>query len=280
MSRYGSVSLRILCAAASVLACRAADHATPNALTAEESHSGWTLLFDGKTMNGWVDPRLKTPPGDAWTLEDGCLKAKASPRITEDLFTKDPFGDFELVFDWRLSAGGNSGVKYRIQEHLFLTPQGQNAKKESFEQSVEQSYRNRVLHRPDRGQDYVIGFEYQIIDGATYNGERISPKQTAGALYDMVAPSKAAALPVGEFNHSRILLVGNHVEHWLNDVKVVDSALDAPEALQGIKMRWGIAPHIYELLAAQPKKECLISLQNHGNDAWFRSIKVRRLTSK
>jgi len=86
-------------------------------LTPDEQKVGWVLLFDGTTMNGWDDPRLKAPAGDAWTTEDGCLKANKHPRITEDLFTKEEFRDFELAFDWRISPRGNSGVKYRIQEH-------------------------------------------------------------------------------------------------------------------------------------------------------------------
>jgi hypothetical protein len=139
---------------------------------------------------------------------------------------------------------------------------------------VEESFRHPVSQRPARGQDYVIGFEYQVIDN---NDVRNSPRQTAGALYDMVAPSTQAARPVGEFNRSRILVRGNHVEHWMNGVKVVDTTLDSPEALHGIKTRWGIAPHVYELLAAQPKKDCPISLQNHGAEAWFRNIKIRRI---
>lgn len=270
MSRCECASIRILFAAASIVAwCAAGDLQAPNTMTAAEARDGWTLLFDGKTMDGWDDPRLKTPPGDAWSIEDGCLKANARPRITEDLFTRNTFGDFELMFDWRISQGGNSGVKYRIQDHRFVAPT-----KGTFEQSVEESFLHPVGQRPARGQDYVIGFEYQVIDNS---GVRNSPKQTAGALYDMVAPSTQAVRPVGEFNHSRILVRGNHAEHWMNGVKVVDTELDSPEALEGIKARWGIAPHVYEMLATQPKKDCPISLQNHGAPAWFRNIKIRRL---
>lgn len=269
----------MLCAVAA-LVCGAADRPAPNTLTADERRDGWTLLFDGTTMNGWDDPRLKTPAGDAWTIEDGCLKAKAHPRITEDLFTKDTFGDFDLVFEWRISPAGNSGVKYRIQDHWFVTPKPPGAGRERFEQSVERSYQDRAGRRLDRGQDYVIGFEYQITDDATNPDATGNRKHTAGALYDMVAPSEQAARPVGEFNWGRILVRGNRVEHWMNGVKIVDSALDSPDALQGIKTRWGAAPHVYELLAAQPRKNCPISLQNHGNDAWFRSIKIRRLSSE
>ena len=244
-----------------------------NGLTAEEQQAGWELLFDGKTMNGWDDPRLKSPTGDAWTIEDGCLKAKAHPRITEDLFTKEEFRDFELAFDWRISPRGNSGVKYRIQEHLFVAP-GARVK---FEESVERSFLDRVTQRPAKGQDYVIGFEYQVIDDDLNEDAHAGLKHTAGALYDMVAPTARVTKPVGEFNHSMIVVRGNQVEHWMNGVKVVDSTLDSPDAMQGIKSRWGVAPHVYELLATQPKKDCPISLQNHGDEAWFRNIKIRRL---
>ena len=277
MSR--SLSLLLLYAANTAWPGGAADPQLPNTLTHEETLAGWVLLFDGRTMNGWDDPRPKTPPGDGWSIEDGCLKAHANPRITEDLFTQETFRDFELVFDWRISPGGNSGVKYRIQDHLFVAPHERNGGNETFEQSVERSFRERVRERPGKGQDYVIGFEYQITDDTSNGDAKGNRKHTAGALYDMVAPSAQPARPVGEFNHVRILVRGNHVEHWLNGVKLVDSALDAPEALQGIQKRWTVAPHVYKLLATQPNKDCPISLQNHGNEAWFRNIKIRRLAS-
>lgn len=270
-----SALIYTLSLAAAAALCHAAS--PPNTLTPEERQAGWILLFDGQTMNGWDDPRLKTPPGDAWTIEDGCLKANANPRITEDLFSKDEFGDFELQFDWKISPAGNSGLKYRIQGHWFVTPKPKGAPRETFEQSVERSFVHPVSARPSRGQDYVIGFEYQLIDDKRNEDARAGLKHTAGALYDMVAPSQIATKPVGEFNHSRLVVRGNNIEHWMNGVKVVDSSLDSPEALQGIKSRWGVTPHVYELLASQPKKICPISLQNHDDAAWFRNLKIRRL---
>jgi len=120
----------------------AADLQSPNTLTRDEMRGGWVLLFDGRTVNGWDDPRLKTPPGNAWDIEEGCLKAKAHPRTTEDLFTEQEFGDFELMFDWRISPAGNSGVKYRIQDHPFIAPHVHNADQETFEPSVERCFRN------------------------------------------------------------------------------------------------------------------------------------------
>ncbi|MCU1257592.1 MAG: hypothetical protein JWO80_477 [Bryobacterales bacterium] len=241
-----------------------------NSLTPDEKKAGWILLFDGKSMDGW------RPAGAAWTIEDGCLKAQKKPLLTEDLFTKRTFRDFEFSFEWRISPAGNSGIKYRIQKHLYLLPDT-DLPKTRFETRVEQSFLKPVTERPVRGQDYVIGFEYQMTDDSTNPDAKGNGKHTAGALYDMVAPASAASRPVGEFNQSRIVVRGNHVEHWLNGVKVVDSSLDSPDALAGIQKRWAASPHVRDLLANQPVKDCPISLQNHGDDAWFRNIKIREL---
>jgi hypothetical protein len=248
--------------------------AQTNQLTPAEKKAGWILLFDGKTMDGWVDTRQANPPGDSWGIEDGCLKALKHPKINEDLFTKQTFRDFELEFDWRISLAGNSGIKYRIQDHLFLLPVN---KGERFEASVQRSFLARSNARPAKGQDYVIGFEYQITDDSANKDAISNPKHTSGALYDMVPPTTAAARPVGEFNHSRLVVKGNHTEHWLNGVKVVDTMLDSRDAIAGIDKRWTIVPALHEMLAKQPKKDCPISLQNHNDDAWFRNIKIRPL---
>ncbi len=261
-------SYRIAAAAAMV-----AIGANGQTLTPQEKSAGWVLLFDGRSMNGWVDPRQQTPPGDAWAIEDSCLKATSKPAIVEDLFSAQTFRDFELVFDWRISRAGNSGLKYRIQDHLFVLPRKPN---EKFEASVQRTFQQRTNPRPHKGDDYVVGFEYQITEDSTNPDAKSNPTHTAGALYDMVAPTKPAARPAGEFNHSRIVLRGNRVEHWLNGVKVVDASLDAPEAMAGIRKRWSIVPAVYEMLSKQPRKDCPISLQNHGDEAWFRDIKIRR----
>jgi hypothetical protein len=245
--------------------------AQDNQLTLAEKSAGWKLLFNGKDMSGWDDPRRKNPAGDAWTIEEGCLKARARARITEDLFTEETFGDFELVFDWRISPGGNSGLKYRIQDHVFL----HNGGKGRFEDLVNLSLRDRRTDRPAAGQDYVIGFEYQILDNARNSDARAGLSHTTGALYDMVPPERDASRPVGQFNHSRIVLRGAHVEHWLNEVKVVDADLGAREVKEHIAKRWTANAPAYNLLADQPKHDCPISLQNHGDEVWFRNIKIR-----
>lgn len=247
----------------------------PNALTSEEKQAGWILLFDGKSMQGWDDTRLKNPRGDSWTIEDGCLKALPKPRINEDLFSNQTFADFELAWEWRIAPAGNSGVKYRIQDHLFLQPINKEAK-EKFEASVERSFAKRDGQRPAKGQDYVIGFEYQMTDDTANSDALTNAKHTAGALYDIARPAPGAARPAGQWNQSRIVLHGRHVEHWLNGAKVVDTMLDSADERAAMERRWGVAPHVAELLIKQPKEDCPISLQNHGDACWFRSIKIHK----
>jgi hypothetical protein len=237
------------------------------------AQSNWTSLFDGKTMAGWEDPRQKTPPGDAWSIDQGCLKANASAHITEDLFTKDVFHDFELSWEWKVAPGANSGVKYRIQDRAFLTHNSGRR----FEDQVNLSLQHPPAQRPDHGQEYVVGFEYQMLDNGRNSDARQGTTHQAGALYDIMGPVKDVTRPVGEFNESRLMVKGNHVEHWLNGVKVVEADLDSQAAAEHIAHRWGQGTPVTEDLTKQPKKNCPISLQNHGGDTWFRNIRIRKL---
>jgi hypothetical protein len=242
--------------------------------------SGWKSLFDGKTFANWVEPSKQTPPGDAWTIEDGCLKTRRHPRISEDLVSTGRYGNFELEWEWRISEGGNSGVKYRIQDFVAMGRLNNKSGSKKFEDMIDYVLLHDLNDRKylaEGGQNYVVGFEYQLIDNARHRDARRTPKATAGALYDLVAPVKDVTRPVGEFNQSRLVLQGNRVEHWLNGVKVVDAPLDTPEIKEGIAHRWTTASPVYKALAGQPRKECPISLQNHNDDAWFRNIRIRRL---
>jgi hypothetical protein len=249
---------------------RAAD----NELTAAEKSAGWKLLFDGRSFAGWEDPTKKSPSGDSFIIEDGCLKSTSHPRIDEDLFTQETFADFELELDWRISPAGNSGVKYRIQDRVFLLDQ----KMPRFEDQVNAAMQNRRTDRPAKDQEYVIGFEYQITDNAANSDAKRNGRlhQTA-ALYDMFPASRDVTRAVGEFNHLRLVVKGDHTEHWLNGEKLVDASLKAPEVAASVAKRWGAESPVYNLLVNQPRKSCQISLQNHDDVAWFKNIKIRRL---
>lgn len=239
----------------------------------------WISLFDGSSMEHWQDPSKLDPPGDAWTIADGCLKAVPHPRITEDLVSQETYTNFELEFEWRVANGGNSGLKYRIQAFPILTSENHVAGK--FENQVQAalvgSAFNRSLIKPGmRAQIYVVGFEYQTIAGNHPDALR-GPLYQSGALYGMIPPVRDAMRPVAEFNRSRLVVRGNHIEHWLNGEKIVDGDLGADAVKQLTAQRWGESSEVYKLLAGQPNKACHISLQNHGDSAWFRGLRIRRL---
>jgi hypothetical protein len=247
----------------------------PNTLSRAEKAAGWILLFDGKTMQGWEDPSKKNPPGDAWSIEGGALKAKRRPQVRQDLFTTATFRDFELAFDWRISPKGNSGVKYRIQDRFFVEEKSSDPARARFEDNTNYRMLHRLSQFPADGQEYVVGFEYQVVDNAALPSGR-GELQRAGSLYDMIGVSTDASRPVGEWNNARIVVRGTRIEHWLNAVKVVDSALDSAQVKAGIEHRWGAGTPVTRTLT-NPKPEGRICLQNHNDEAWFRNIKVRKL---
>ncbi len=218
--------------AAAAVVCAAAG---PNQLTAEERAQGWRLLFDGKSTDGWVEVTGKPFPANCWTIENACLKAIPRTDGFQDIRTVDAFRSFELEWDWMMNAKGNSGVKYLIQRvDEWNNKQGREAR--------------------------ARGPEYQLADDANPDAAS-SPSRVAGALYSVFAPVPKVIPKIGEFNHSRLVVDGARVEHWLNGTRVVEFGLDAPEVQ---KLFPGIAP-----------KESWISLQNHQSEVWFRSIKIR-----
>ena len=235
---------------------------TPNTLSPAERAAGWHLLFDGRTLHGWRGVGYDTVPTAHWVVVDGTIKKVATgnvPRVADgrplvggDLMTVDSFVDFELSFEWKVTPGANSGVKYNVSEAMSIAQGGAGTQ-------------GGPTHS-------ALGFEYQVLDDARHEDGKL-PTHRAAGLYDLIAPNARKDLsPVGEWNHSRIVFRGNHGEHWLNGQKVVDFNL-------------GTA-HMDSLLAASKyktisgfgqKRTGHIVLQDHGDEVYFRSIKVRPL---
>lgn len=209
-----------------------------NTLSKEEKKAGWQLLFDGKSTAGWRPYRNQASEG--WEVKDGQLHCKEG-KLTDrsDLITTGQFDNYELVFDWKIDKGFNSGVIYRVAE-------GDKA-------------------------SYETGPEYQLIDDEGYP-EKLEDWQKSGSDYAMHPPSVIAAKPQGEYNHSKIVVNGAHVEHWLNGKKVVDFNLWTPEweALKA-ESKWKDAK-LYGMI-----KKGHIALQDHGGGVWFKNIKLRPL---
>ncbi len=256
----------------------------PNTLTAAERAAGWKLLFDGKTLKGWVDPAKQTPPGDSFRVVDGTIASTAKPKFREDMLTTAKFKNFELRFDWKISPGGNSGVKYLVQDTAIIHPSLLPAKPiAKFEDRMD--YLLRSAKRPLRSsvpadgqvEVYQVAFEYQVIDNTAHADAKRSQKSWAGALYQLIAPAGAGPKPVGEWNEGRIVVRGDRIEHWLNGVKVVDASLNDAAVPDGLAARWTTKGRVYELLTLRAKKMGPIVLQHHSDAAWFRNLKIRRL---
>ncbi len=266
----------ILCIAASLTA-QAAD----NVLTPEEKEAGFRLLFDGHTFKGWHDPASEKPPGECWVIEDGMLKTTPKPRITEDLVSEESFGNFDLKFDWRISARGNTGVKYRIQRTIFMdnSEVDRNAGFEAgLEHEITASHSNRTTLGPGAtGLEYTVSYEFQLIDDAGYPElSKTDHVHDTGALYSMIPPKAKAAKPAGQWNTSRLVVNGDHFEHWINGVLVCDGALHSEESRAGTSKRWAAAPTIRDILNNAASTGPL-SLQHHGATVYFKNLKVRTL---
>ncbi len=258
--------------------------AADNTLTPEEKKAGWTLLFDGTTMKGWRDPAKQNTAGDAWVVDNGALKTRAKPRLAEDLLSAESYGDFELVFDWRVSPGGNTGLKYRLQKMIFVDDTKKQEGPGGFEGMLGREIANPKSDRAKMapgatGSEYTVGFEFQLIDDQKHADARKDLRHTTGALYSMIAPSTQSAHPAGEWNHARLVVEGNHVEHWLNGTKVMNASLDSEPVRAGVKKRWSQVPAIFDALT-NPKPAGPIALQHHGDEVWFRNLKIRRLNAR
>ena len=232
---------------------RTGNTADLNILTDKEKADGWILLFDGKTFEGWRGLGREGIPEGHWIIEDGTIKKiptknarlqeEGQPLVGGDLITIQTFANFELYFEWKISPAGNSGIKYNVSEEMSTSFPPPNA---------------------------ALGFEYQILDDSGHPDAQVSSTHTAAALYDLITPENKSLKPVGEFNTARILFQGNHGEHWLNGIKVLEYDLNTPE------MDALIAASKYKNITDFAKKRRgHIVLQDHTNAVWFRHIKIR-----
>jgi hypothetical protein len=217
-----------------------------NRLTDAERHERWRLLFDGVSSKGWEEVTGKPLPSHSWTIDDGCLKALVSQDGFQDIRTVDTFRSFDLDFDWKLLQDGNSGVKYLLQRtDEWVNQQGRQAR--------------------------ARGLEYQLADD--HNSDAASdPTRVTASLYSVFAPSHRTRFAIGAFNHSRVAVHRDHVEHWLNGTKVLEFEIQQPEVNRLLlSKRPPDSPN-------QPiRRESPISLQNHSSETWFKNIKIRPL---
>ncbi|MEO9891751.1 DUF1080 domain-containing protein [Aurantibacter sp.] len=223
-----------------------------NQLTENEKRKGWRFLWDGKTTNGWRGAKLDKFPEKGWVMKDGILTVLSSggaeSRNGGDIVTTDSYSDFELSVDFKMTTGANSGIKYFVDSEL------------------------------NKGEGSAIGLEFQVLDDKVHpdakkghNGNR-----TVGSLYDLIRAENNDSSRgknfkgIGNWNNARVVVKGGHVEHWLNQTKVVEfdrfSQMFKALVEKSKYEKW-------ENFGRIP--EGLILIQDHGDEVSFKNIKIR-----
>jgi hypothetical protein len=239
MKRYAHLALAPIVALTILGDAAVAD--APNTLTAAERASGWRLLFDGTTLDGWRGYKKPDAVGTRWKVSDGALcvpHADGSDTLGQrDIVSSDEFDTFDLDFEWKVGPGSNSGLKYFVTET----------------------------------RDAAIGHEYQIIDDERHEDAKVAggERQTA-SFYDVKAASSHPTRPIGEWNNSRVLVAGNHVEHWLNGVKVLEYELGSPALAAAVE-----DSKFKGMSGFGTRLKGHILLQDHGEAVCFRSLKIK-----
>lgn len=222
----------------------------PNNLSAQEKRNGYALLWDGKTTQGWRGAGKASFPESGWEIRDGELRVAPAAREGSagggDIITQKQYGPFELKFDFKLSEGANSGVKFLVTE-----TKGKPAT--------------------------ALGLEYQLIDDEKHPdaAQLANTSHSHGSLYDLMIPQmvRGARKKTGQWNQAIIrVLPDNQVEYWLNGYKILAFRRGSPEFLQAVatskfrdRPQFGMVPKGH------------ILLQDHGDAVSFRSIKIRPL---
>lgn len=235
------------------------DLPTVDLSTFPKDKEGWITLFDGKTFNGWRGYDRDTVPG-AWVIDKGAIHIKGSGEGEAgannggDILFAHKFKNFELEFEWKVDKGANSGVFYMIQE---------------------------VEGQPS----YISAPEYQVLDNANHPDAKLGAVEgirQSASLYDMIPAKPQNAKPFGQWNKGKIMSYKGTIVHSQNGENVVEYHLwtqqwtDMLNKSKFSKEKWPLA---YELLSncGGPNREGFVGLQDHGENVWFRNIKIKIL---
>lgn len=219
-----------------------------NTVSERESKDGWKLLWDGKTNNGWRGAKLDAFPENGWIVEDGILKVMkgngGESTNGGDIVTIRKYRNFILTVDFKITEGANSGIKYFVNPDL------------------------------NKGEGSAIGCEFQILDDVKHPDAKLGVKgnRTLGSLYDLIPAPADKPFRKGEFNTAKIVVRDNKVEHWLNGEKIVEYERNNQmwNALVAYS-KYRDWPHFGNL------PEGNILLQDHGDEVWFKNIKIKEL---
>jgi hypothetical protein len=209
---------------------------------------GYVPLFDGKTTNGWRGYGSDKFPEKGWVIEDGTLHVLGSGKGEAggggDIITVKKYKNFELSLEWKVSEGGNSGIFYLAQE------------------------------KPDQ-PIWKSAPEMQILDNERHIDAKmgVDGNRAAGSLYDLIPGDMKVVKPAGEWNHVKVMVYKGTVVHWMNGKNVLEYHLWTPDWKEMVgKSKFKDYPDF-----VNPAEEGYIGLQDHGDDVWFRNIKIKEL---
>lgn len=226
-------------------------NAIDNTLSAREQAEGWKLLWDGKTTEGWRGAKLDAFPEKGWVVENGILKVLkgngGESTNGGDIVTTRTYKNFVLTVDFKITKGANSGIKYFVDPTL------------------------------NKGEGSAIGCEFQILDDERHPDAKLGVKgnRKLGSLYDLIPAPEKKPFNINEFNTAMVIVRGRHVEHWLNGEKLLEYNRDDQE--------WN-ALVAYSKYRDWPNfgnsAEGYILLQDHGDEVWFKNIKIREISDE
>ncbi len=219
-----------------------------NTLSPSEVADGWVLLFNGKDSAGWHGAKLDSFPAKGWVIEDGLLKVMPSDGAESnnggDIVTDRTYRDFILSVDFKITEGANSGIKYFVDPTM------------------------------NKGAGSAIGCEFQILDDLRHPDAKLGVKgnRKLGSLYDLIPAPVKKPFDINNFNTATVIVRGNHVEHWLNGVKLIeyDRNNDMWNALVAYS-KYRDWPNFGN------RTEGNILLQDHGDEVWFKNVKIKEL---
>src|SRR5258707_15034201 len=187
----------------------------PNSLTSHEQVAGWRLLWDGKTTDGWRSAKGDYFPNKSWLIQDGVLTVVATGNAEAqdggDIITRERYSNFEFTADFKMTPGCNSGIKIFVQPNL--------------------SPIDKVTGKP-AAVGSAIGMEFQVLDDERHPDAKLGRNgdRKLGSFYDLLPASESKKVnPIGEWNTARIVVRGDHAEHWLNGEKILEYDSTCPE---------------------------------------------------
>ncbi len=211
----------------------------------QRCQKGWTILFDGKDVSQWRGVNSDAFPDKGWIVQDGVLVRDPALGSPGDIITREQYGNFELVVDFKITEGANSGIKYYVVEALSA------------------------------GGKAGIGLEYQVLDDDRHPDAKMGKNgnRTVGSLYDLIAaPADKPIKPVGQWNTARIVAKDMTVEHWLNGKKIVEYKRDDPAFRKLVaESKYKDYPN-FGLAEKGP-----VLLQDHGDKVFYRNVRIRKL---